>query len=86
MAILSYLLCAFSALLCTVLLLRAYLHTRTRLLLWSTLCFTGLTVNNGLIILDLVVFPHIDLFIWRTVAALVGVSALLFGLIWEGKR
>ncbi len=86
MAILVYTLCAAAALLCTVLLFRGYLQTKTRLLLWSACCFAGLTLNNALVILDLVVFPQVDLFIWRTMAALVGVGALLFGLVWEGKR
>jgi hypothetical protein len=86
MAILSYLLCAAAALLCTVLLLRGYAQTRTRLLLWSAVCFAGLTLNNVLILFDLVLFPHVDFFIWRTIAALVGVGALLLGLLWEGKR
>lgn len=85
-AIFVYVLCAGAALLCTLLLLRGYLQTRTRLLLWSTFCFVGLTVNNVLVIIDLVVFPQVDLFIWRTVAALLGVAALLFGLLWEGRR
>jgi hypothetical protein len=85
-AILVYALCAAAALLCTLLLLRAYLKTRTRLLLWSALCFAGLTANNGLVILDLVIFPHVDLFLWRTITALAGICALLFGLIWEGRR
>lgn len=85
-AITVYALCAGAALLCTLLLLRGYLFTGTRLLLWSTLCFAGLTANNVLVILDLVIFPEIDLFIWRTVAALLGVGALLFGLLWEGRR
>lgn len=86
MAILVYALCAAAALLCTILLLRGYLQTKTRLLLWSACCFAGLTLNNGLVILDLVVFPQIDLFIWRTLTALLGIGALLFGLLWEGKR
>ena len=85
-AIFVYVLCAGAALLCTLLLLRGYLKSRTRLLLWSTFCFVGLTVNNMLVIVDLVIFPHVDLFIWRTLAALLGVAALLFGLLWEGRR
>ena len=84
--IIVYILCAMSALLCCGLLLRAYLHTKTRLLLWSTLCFAGLTLNNMLVVLDLVIFTSIDLSIWRTVAALGGISALLYGLIWEGRK
>ncbi len=86
LAVVVYMLCAGAALLCTVLLLRGYLQTRTRLLLWSTLCFVGLTANNVLVIVDLVVLPGVDLFVWRTVTALLGVLALLLGLLWEGRR
>jgi hypothetical protein len=80
-----YALCAGAALLCTVLLLRAYRETGTRLLLWSTICFGCLTLNNLLVILDRIVFPDIDLFLLRDVAALAGIAALLFGLIWEDR-
>ena len=85
-AILVYTLCAGAALLCALLLLRGYLRTRTRLLLWSTLCFAGLTANNVLVILDLVIFRDVDMFIWRTLAAFLGVLALLCGLLWEGRK
>lgn len=86
MAILVYALCAAAALLCTLLLFRGYLRTKTRLLLWSTLCFAALTANNVLVIVDLVILPSVDLYVWRSVAGLVGILALLFGLIWEGRR
>ena len=85
-AVVVYGLCAGAALLCALLLLRGYFHTRTRLLLWSAVCFAGLTANNVLVILDLVIFPDVDLFIWRTVTALAGVLPLLFGLLWDGRR
>ena len=86
MATITYALCALAALLCTILLLRAWRATRTRLLLWSTICFGCLTINNLLVVIDLKVLPDIDLFIFRTVSALVGVTALLVGLIWESRR
>jgi hypothetical protein len=82
---LVYGLCALAAATCAVLLFRAYLRVQMRLLLWSSICFVCLTINNVLIAADLVVFPHIDLFIWRNVAALCGVGALLYGLIWEAR-
>lgn len=82
-AIAVYALCAGAAFLCTVLLLSAYRETGTRLLLWSTVCFACLTLNNVLVMVDLVFLPTIDLFLVRTVAALAGVAALLFGLVWE---
>ena len=38
--------------LCAFLLLRAYTRVRKRLLLWSGMCFAGLTVANALLIID----------------------------------
>ncbi len=85
MAGLIYSLCALAALLCALLLLPAYLRSRYRLLLWSGLCFVGLTANNLLLVLDKLVFPDIDLAIWRTAIALVAMSVLLYGLIMESE-
>jgi hypothetical protein len=85
-AVLVYALCASAALLCAVLLLRAYHVTSTRLLLWSGVCFACLTLNNLLVVTDLVLFPNVDLFLLRTVTALAGIGALLFGLVWEVRR
>jgi hypothetical protein len=83
---LTYALCALAALLCTVLLLRAWLRARTRLLLWSGLCFAGLTVNNVLLVLDRLVFVDFDLSLWRQLSALLSVSLLVAGLVLEGDR
>lgn len=80
-----YLLCAGTSMACAVLLLRGYLRHRTRLLLWSSLCFVCLAINNALLFLDLIVVPAADLSIWRGVTALLGISLLLFGLIWESR-
>ena len=78
-----YVLCLATSVLCLVLLVRAYLRTRTGLLLWSALCFVGLAVNNMLLFLDLVVFTEVDLLLFRTLSALAAVGVLLFGFIWE---
>jgi hypothetical protein len=78
--------CALTALACAALLLRAYLRTRFRLLLWSGLCFAGLTLNNVLLILDRLVFPQFDLSTWRLEVALVSVLLLLGGLILESGK
>ena len=81
-----YLLCAATSVTCAVLLLRAYRRQRTRLLLWSSLCFVMLAVNNTLLFIDLIVAPtSVDLSLWRGATALAGVSLLLFGLIWESR-
>lgn len=83
MATIVYGLCALTSIACAVLLLRGYASTRVRLLLWSGLCFTGLALNNILLFVDLRVVPEIDLSIWRTLPALVGVGLLLYGLVWD---
>jgi hypothetical protein len=78
-----YLLCAATSLGCAILLLRSYLRIRTQLLLWSSLCFIGLALNNVLLFVDLVVAPSIDLSIPRNLTALCALMLLIFGLIWN---
>lgn len=78
-----YGLCALTAATCAILLLQAYRRNGYRLLLWSGLCFAGLTINNLLLVLDKVVMPDTDFSAWRTSAALVSMLILLYGLIWD---
>jgi hypothetical protein len=78
-----FLLCFLTSVVCLVLLTQGYLRTRNRLLLWSALCFVFLAINNGLVVLDILVFPDLDLRIYRHVAALSAVSILLYGFIWD---
>jgi len=78
-------LCALTSIACAVLLLRGYFASRVRLLLWSGLCFVGLALNNILLVLDLRVIPTMDLSVWRSVPAVVGVALLLYGLVWESR-
>jgi hypothetical protein len=78
-----YVLCTLTSLLCAVLLGRTYHRSRVRLLLWSSLCFFGLAINNVLLFLDLIVFPKTDMFVWRSIPALAGLLLLLYGLIWD---
>lgn len=86
MATVIYALCALTAAVCTFLLLHAYRRGGYRLLLWSGLCFLGLTLNNLLLVIDKLVFPDlVDLSIWRTVAALAAMAVLLYGLIWSAE-
>lgn len=80
-----YLLCAVTSLACAVLLLRGYVRSRVRLLLWSCLCFVGLALNNILLVLDLIVLPERDLSLLRNLPALVGLALLVYGLIWEAE-
>jgi hypothetical protein len=85
MAPLVYALGALTTLLCAVLLLRGYARTRQRLLLWSGLCFAILTLSNGLLFVDLVVLPEIDLYRARLATAAFAMVLLVFGLVWESE-
>lgn len=69
--------------LCAWLLLRGYINGRARLLLWSGLCFAGLTVSNALLFVDLTIVPHVNLYIWRLAVAAVSVLLLIYGLVFE---
>lgn len=81
-----YILCTLVSLICAVLLLRGYRNGRHRLLLWSGLCFAGLTLANVLMFLDLVILPPaIDLYPAREITTACSVLILLFGMIWEGQ-
>ena len=80
-----YLLCAATSLLCTALLLRGYLRSRAPLLLWSTVCFLGLSIDNSLLVVDRVLVPDETVMAARRLFSLIGVSVLLFALIWEGE-
>jgi hypothetical protein len=78
-----YVMCAVTSLFCAVLLFRTYRRQHTRLLMWSTLCFVGLALNNILLFVDLVLVPEIDLSLFRNGTALAGLALLLIGLLWE---
>jgi hypothetical protein len=80
-----YVLSAATCLACAVLLLRGYRQGRQRLLLWSGLCFIGLTLDNVTLFMDLIVFPEKDLSLIRLSAALTGLCLLLFGMIWDAQ-
>lgn len=85
MAVTIYTLCALTAFVCAWLLLQAYLRSRSHLLLWSGLCFAGLTLNNIVLVLDKLVFLSTDLAIWRALLALASMAILLYGLIWDSE-
>jgi hypothetical protein len=81
-----YVLGTLTSLLCAVLLLRGYSNGRRRLLLWSGLCFVGLTISNALLFVDLVLLPHdVNLYQLRLATAAVAMLLLLYGLVWESE-
>ena len=81
-----YILCALTSVACSILLLRGYLSSRSRLLFWSSLCFGGLAANNILLFVDLVLTdPSLDLSLVRSTIALLALTLLVFGLVWESR-
>lgn len=80
-----YILGTLTTLACAVLLLRGYGRANKRLLLWSGLCFAGLTISNFLIFVDLVIVPDVNLYVWRLATAAVSMALLLYGLIWDSR-
>lgn len=85
MAGIIYGLCALTAFLCSWLQLQAYRRSRYKLLLWGGLCFAGLTLSNGLLVIDKLVLPDVDLSSWRHLLTLASLMILLYGLIFDSE-
>ena len=86
MAAAVYLLGMFVALACGVLLARGYRQSRQRLLLWSSICFLGLSLSGALLFLDLSVLPAtIDLHLLRRAVTAGSMLVLLYGLVWDSE-
>lgn len=81
-----YFLCALTAFACAWLLLRGYVEHRHRLLLWSGLCFVGMSLNNVILVVEKLLLPDMSLSVLRLLAGLTAVMLLLYGLIWEGEE
>lgn len=80
---LIYGLCLAASAGCAALLGRAYLRSRTRLLLWTAAAFCFFALNNLALVIDMLVLPSVDLWAWRQAAAAAGLGVLLFGFVWE---
>jgi hypothetical protein len=85
LATLVYLLCLASALACTALLLRSYWHSRAQLLLWAAAGFALLTVNNLLLVADMMVFRGVDLWWPRQAVAAGAIGVFLYGFLWKAE-
>lgn len=83
--LLVYLLCFVTCAICTFLLARAWRRTGMRLLFWCALCFFFLTVNNALVVIDVIPTPETNLLAYRQAAALAAVAVLIHGFMWEIK-
>jgi hypothetical protein len=83
MQVTVYALCALTSIAIAFLLLRGWARTRSPLLLWSGLCFSGFVVNNVLVIVD---HLHLaDLSTVRSIPALAGIALLIYGLVWRSE-
>jgi hypothetical protein len=79
-----YILCMLASTACAGLLVRAWLASRSRLLLWTAISFGFLALNNLLLVADLVIFiTQANLLPYRQAAAGLAVATLLYGFIWE---
>ncbi len=85
MATVVYAMCAVTSAVCAALLVRAYLIGRVRLLMWTSLCFVGFTVNNLLLVVDKTMFRDVDLSVARSGALAASAAILLLGLVWETR-
>jgi|CXWL01.1.fsa_nt_gi hypothetical protein len=83
--LLVYLLCLATSGVCTLLLARGWRRTGARLLFWCALCFFFLTINNALVVIDVIPTPETDLLVFRHMATLAAVAALIHGFMWEIK-
>jgi hypothetical protein len=63
--------------------MRAYFKNKTRLLFWSSLCFGCIAFNNILLFVDFSLGPDYDLSLIRSVAAVIGMILMMYGLIWD---
>lgn len=82
-AALVFELCLAASAACAALLGRAYLMTRTRLLLWTAVSFGFFAINNLVLVIDMLVLPATDLWVWRQATAAAGLGVLIFGFVWE---
>ena len=80
---LVYLLCFATSVICALLLGRSYARARSRMLLWSAICFGFLALANLVVVFDLLAFPATDLRPIRLWLSLAAITILLFGFIWD---
>ncbi|QDK45254.1 hypothetical protein DOM22_08850 [Bdellovibrio sp. ZAP7] len=83
MAFYVYLLCSITSFGCALCLGRAYFRSKTRLLFWSSICFVGVALNNILLSVDFMLGPAYDLSLFRAWIILLGMLAMVYGLIWD---
>ena len=78
-----YVLCFVTSSACAWLLGRSYFRNRARLLLWSSASFVLLAGSNFLLMVDLLVFPDVNLRVGRLLFSLAAAAVLIFGFVWD---
>ena len=78
-----YILCAVTSICAATLLVRRHRERPTRLLFWSAIGFSGLALNNLLVVVDLIMVPNVDLSPIRAFVAAVAMLVFVAGLITE---
>jgi hypothetical protein len=78
-----YVLCFLTSVACAAMLGRSYAQSRNGMLLWSSISFGFLAVNNLVLVLDMVVWPTGDLRLLRLLLALAAAASLIWGFVWE---
>ena len=83
MAEIVYLLCGLTSAGCAGLVIREYRRSRSRLLLWMSLSFVGLTMSNVLVFVDFVLIAGISFALPRAALAFLSTTLLACGLVWD---
>jgi hypothetical protein len=83
MMLLLYVLCFAVSTTCAFLLLHGWRTSRVRLLLWSGIGFTGIAINNLLLVIDSQVAG--DFSSWRGAPTLIGLIVFIWGLAEERR-
>lgn len=78
--------CALTYIGCAVLLLKNYFQSRAKLAFWGCVFFVCYALNNIVLFIDLDLLPSVDLSPYRDALSLIGLVAMIFGLIKEGDR
>jgi hypothetical protein len=81
-----YLLCLLTSVACAWLLGGSYRRTGSHLLFWSSICFAFLAANNLVLVLDLLIWPDLDLRLPRLALSLCAAGALIWGFIWTDEE
>ena len=82
---LVFALCSLTSIVCALLLARAYLRTRRRLLLWCAACFALMALNATVTLVDMWTLPLGNMLPYRQLASLGAVVVLIYGFIWEAE-